>query len=150
MSRGPGRWQRLLLHELYHTEPQPNRWSGRPQIYVGDYATTRCEVSAVYRAARAIKAKGWAISPRPGPCNYLTRCDPAPAAADRDRCPMCKWPSLYVPKDKCSQGVANDAPDNIYATHVMGLDGKLYPRTNVAKLTTLRFAPEFAPEFAPP
>lgn len=68
-----------MLHELYHAD--------RPEIYVGDYATTKTDVSAVYRAARAIKAKGWATTRPFYPwCNYLTGvyamatdggCDPA-------------------------------------------------------------------------
>jgi hypothetical protein len=80
MSRGPGRWQRLLLHELYHGDAQ--------EIYVGDYTNTQAEKSAAYRAARALKAKGWIKTHRW--CNDLGRCDPPPAVADRERCELCK------------------------------------------------------------
>lgn len=95
MSRGPGRWQRLLLHELYH--------AGCSEIYVGNYATTRTEASAAYRAARAIKAKGWAATRPYYPwCNYLTRSERLPTAAERSRCPLCK----------CSQLVQSHPPGN--------------------------------------
>jgi hypothetical protein len=80
VSRGPGRWQRLLLHELYHHE--------RPSIYVGDYATTKSEKSAAYRAARALNANGWVTTK--WWCNTLYRCDATPGVAvDRSRCPLC-------------------------------------------------------------
>ena len=57
MSRGPGHWQRLLLHELYHNPRIAP--SGRRYINVTDYASTDSELSAVYRAARKLKDKGW-------------------------------------------------------------------------------------------
>lgn len=59
MSRGPGRLQRLLLHAVYH-DPKIAP-SGARYVYVHDYGHTESELSAVYRAARAIAAKGWVI-----------------------------------------------------------------------------------------
>jgi hypothetical protein len=58
VSRGPGRWQRLLLRELYHN-PKIG-FDGRRYIKVSDHAVSASELSAAYRAARAILAKGWA------------------------------------------------------------------------------------------
>lgn len=72
MSRGPGRWQRLLLHELYHNPRIAP--SGRRYINVTDYGSTPAELSALYRAKRALVAKGWAKGDRScqlDPCNPL-------------------------------------------------------------------------------
>jgi hypothetical protein len=56
VSRGLGRWQRLLLHELYHNPRIAP--SGRRYINATDYASTESELSAVYRAARSLRDKG--------------------------------------------------------------------------------------------
>jgi hypothetical protein len=95
VSRGPGRWQRLLLHELYHTELKPNPYHGRVTIRVGhQQANTAAELSAVYRAARVIKAKGSSAADNWPYASLLLRCDVPPPVAARDGCEFCK----------CSQG----------------------------------------------
>lgn len=124
MSRGPGRWERLLLHQLYHIDQEVNPYQGVVTIRVGHgQAATRSELSAVYRAARAIKARGWSAPDNSPYASMLCRLDPPPEVASRDNCTLCK----------CSQVSTNPPPDNIYSTHVRGLDGKIYPRISVLK-----------------
>ena len=65
MSRGLGRWQRLLLHELYHNPRPPtqpgNRWAywmDEPWLPVRDFVATESEDRAARRAARLLADKG--------------------------------------------------------------------------------------------
>jgi hypothetical protein len=90
MSRGPGRRQRLLLHELYHN-PKIG-FHGRHYIKVRDYASNGSELSALYRAAREVQAKGWAAEDGNGGHLYALPETPTVAA----NCPLCQV-------DKCSQ-----------------------------------------------
>jgi hypothetical protein len=104
MSRGLGRWQRLLLHELYHNprrEPEFLSKDAAPWINTTSRLTTSArqtkrgvpnekawesEDSAIRRAARSLVAKGWA---RPNPLNgqayTLYQVTPAPDIT----CPQC-------------------------------------------------------------
>jgi hypothetical protein len=70
MSRGLGRWQRLLLHELYHNPRPPRFCATEPHISPRTYAATESENSAVYRAARALIAKGLVRPSRWGDREY--------------------------------------------------------------------------------
>ncbi len=87
MSHGPGRWQRLLLHELYH-DPRVAP-SGRRYINVTDYASTESELSAVYRAKRSLVRRGWAVG---GADCQLDQCSPLPRAGCvyPEHCPICR------------------------------------------------------------
>lgn len=80
MSRGPGRWQRLLLEALYeHPSVAPSgvRYV-HPQDWLQRYLgrePTPAEVSAVYRAARSLARHGLA---RPVGCAGGGRLEPMP------------------------------------------------------------------------
>lgn len=136
MSRGPGRWQRLLLHAAYH-DPKIAP-SGRRYINVTDYGTTDAEISALYRAARKIAGKGWAkqcggqLDPIPVPPAVVANCQlcvsvqitadsifsghlvAAGVQVEQFRTPE-QQPAVSVPRD--------------YSRWVFGLDGKHYPAT---------------------
>jgi hypothetical protein len=58
MSRGLGRWERLLLHEL-NNNPRVG-YDGRRFIMPRDYASTPSELSALHRAACSLHRKGLA------------------------------------------------------------------------------------------
>jgi hypothetical protein len=70
MSRGPGRWQRLLLHELYHGTLKRDPFFGRLELSVWhltstsgepDYSTARyTRYAAARRAGRSLIANGLA------------------------------------------------------------------------------------------
>jgi hypothetical protein len=88
MSRGPGRWQRLLLHELYHNPRPPRFFDSEPSISPRAFATTESENSAVYRAARGLIAKGLVRPWRFGDSEYahtLYQVTPTPDIS----CPEC-------------------------------------------------------------
>lgn len=104
MSRGPGRWQRLLLHELYHNpnrQPQPFSKDDGPWIYTSKVATAgghsskrgvphekawESEDSAIRRAARSLVAKGLArLNTLNGQAYELYQVTPAPDLV----CPQC-------------------------------------------------------------
>jgi hypothetical protein len=78
MSRGPGRLQRLLLHAVYHDPISAP--SGRLYVNITDYGSTDSEISALYRAARAITRKGWVtqcggqLDPLPEPPAVVANC----------------------------------------------------------------------------
>lgn len=78
MSRGPGRWQRLLLHEVYHNPNPPGFLEIRPSVRPHRLAVGEVEESAIFRAARVLAGKGlvelfagkyshtlYAVEPRP-------------------------------------------------------------------------------------
>ena len=99
MSRGPGRWQRLLLHELYHNPRVAP--SGRRYINVTDYATTESERSAVYRAKRSLVRMGWATG------GAHCQLDPLPALpktghVHRECCEFCRALSVQKVTDSVS------------------------------------------------
>jgi hypothetical protein len=88
MSRGLGRWERLLLHELYHNPRPPSLFTTKPSISPRTFAATESENSAVYRAARGLIAKGLVRAWRFGDREYshtLYQVTPAPDIA----CPQC-------------------------------------------------------------
>lgn len=94
MSRGLGRWQRLLLHELYHNPNPPGFLETEPSIRIWKLMKpewSASEDSAVHRAARSLVAKGWARSYYKNYTQILLQVTPAP---DID-CPQCGL--------KCSQ-----------------------------------------------
>ncbi len=93
MSRGPGRWQRLLLHELYHNPNPTVGFDGRRFIKVRYYASNGSELSALYRAAREVAAKGWAVDGRYAGGHLVALPEPPAVTAN---CPLCQ-------ADKCSQ-----------------------------------------------
>lgn len=101
MSRGLGRWQRLLLHELYHNPKPPSRFNNRPWISVRGFTTTDSEYSAARRAARSLVAAGLAI-PYFQWTHTLYQVDPAPGVT----CPQCGV--------KCSELWRNNTPRNTY------------------------------------
>jgi hypothetical protein len=78
MSRGPGRLQRLLLHAVYHDPISAP--SGRLYVNITDYGSTDSEISALYRAARAITRNGWVkqcggqLDPLPEPPTVVANC----------------------------------------------------------------------------
>ena len=83
MSRGLGRWQRLLLHELYHNARPPSGFfEYEPNIRVHHFTTNESEDSAARRAARGLIKRGLA---RPCPINgqayQLFRVIPPPDVA---------------------------------------------------------------------
>lgn len=129
MSRGPGKWQRLLLHQLYHEDRKVNPYVGAVTIRVGrQQAGTPSELSAVYRAARVIKAKGWSAADNSPYASRLARVNPPPPVATRDGCELCKR----------SQVGGNESPDNAYRAEVMGEDGKFYPMYKRSQIAQLR------------
>lgn len=86
MSRGLGRWQRLLLHELYHN-PLPSSvfaGNGRPRIKVARLTATTTENVAARRAARSLVGKGLAVGGR-YPGSGLEQAEPPPDVV----CPVC-------------------------------------------------------------
>jgi hypothetical protein len=108
MSRGPGRWQRLLLHELYHNPKPPTLGYAAPWIYTRSFAATDSEYSAIRRAARGLIANGWAHSFH-GWAHSLIQVDPAPDIP----CPQCGR--------KCSEVVQSDTARNTYAQRRMSV-----------------------------
>lgn len=108
MSRGPGRWQRLLLHAVYHATkeveygpPCGRVWSadhcrgltrggllsGGRFVYPLDYVVTGAEYSAIMRAARALVKAGLVKSDITGCANLLSPLPEPPAVAAN--CPLC-------------------------------------------------------------
>jgi hypothetical protein len=97
MSRGLGRWQRPLLHELYHNPNPPILFPG---VWISPrrFAATDSENSAVYRAARGLIAKGLARGFSDRQCSHtLYQVTPAPDIT----CPQCghKCSELRTPAD---------------------------------------------------
>ena len=85
MSRGLGRWERLLLHELYHNPRPPSPLCDVPSIRVGKkYTTTESENVAARRAARSLARKGLAVGGR-CPGSVLKQVQPVPDMT----CPEC-------------------------------------------------------------
>lgn len=92
MSRGLGRWERLLLHHLeQHPTVVP---SGRRYIVPADFAANGSEYSAIRRAARSLMDKGLAdeacpqlwrgqIQPVDGKCSEI----PEVGCSEHLRCP---------------------------------------------------------------
>ena len=101
VSRGPGRWQRLLLHELYHNPQTGGLLGDGPSIRVRRFATTDSEYAAARRAARILVSKGLA-RPFNGWAHTLYQVSPAPDVV----CPECGR--------KCSEVVQNEPPRNTY------------------------------------
>ncbi len=85
MSRGLGKWERLLIHAVYHNPTVPTR--GRPAAWASDLASTPSEYSAIQRAARSIARKGLVLTPH-GCANRLEPLPVIPAEAQRP-CPRC-------------------------------------------------------------
>lgn len=85
MSRGLGKWERLLIHETYH-DPRiaPN---GTRYVRTGDLACTVSEYSAVQRASRSVVRKGLVRAPL-GCANRLEPLPTPPPEATRP-CPIC-------------------------------------------------------------
>jgi len=82
MSRGLGRWQRHLLHELYHNPMPPALgFPGRRIRVTRGLATYSSDDSAARRAARSLVAKGLAT----GGGSMLLQVVPAPGIV----CPDC-------------------------------------------------------------
>jgi hypothetical protein len=109
MSRGPGRWQRLLLHELYHNPKPPTLGFDAPWISTRRFTATDSEYSAIRRAARGLIAKGWA-QPFAGRWTWsLIQVDPVPDIT----CPQCGR--------KCSELVESDTARNTYAHRRMSV-----------------------------
>lgn len=90
MSRGLGRWQRILLHELYHN-PKPARpflgvFNMEPYIRISDYTSSESEDSAARRAARGLVKRGLALpDPLNGLAYKLVAISPLPDIS----CPTC-------------------------------------------------------------
>jgi hypothetical protein len=113
MSRGPGRWQRLLLHELYHGTLKRDPFFGRLELSVWhltstsgepDYSTARyTRYAAARRAGRSLIANGLATGcPLSGQAHTLYRVDPPPDIT----CPQCGR--------KCSElGNAADSSEHL-------------------------------------
>jgi hypothetical protein len=147
VSRGLGRWQRLLLHELYHNPRPPTRqgqqwvhWMNEPWVPVQDFTVTDADDVAARRAARSLASKGL-VQIFGGDGYRLVQVTPTPNVL----CPMCglkcsgpdepnsaehldpvgvQVEQFRTPEQQPAVSVPRD-----YSRWVFGLDGKHYPRT---------------------
>jgi hypothetical protein len=90
MSRGLGRWQRLLLHRVYvHPEVAP---SGARYVHTSVHASTPAEYTALQRAARTLLKKGLVRSGSGGCANRLEPLTEPPALSVQNSqdCPLCE------------------------------------------------------------
>ena len=149
MSRGPGRWQRLLLHAVYH-DPKIAP-SGRRYINVADYGITDAELSALYRAARKITAAGWVrqdygqLEPLPETPAVVANCQlcvSVQITQDLGLSEHLEPSGVQVPRNTAPEQDAAVSVQNAdgypRSEHlaerdcrrwIVGLDGKHYPRT---------------------
>jgi hypothetical protein len=85
MSRGLGRWQRILLHELYHN-PKCDWLNGKPcTLFAYQQFSSESESVAVRRAAHSLAAKGYARLFHDRWAHTLYQVDPPPDIT----CPQC-------------------------------------------------------------
>ncbi len=92
MSRGPGRLQQLMLHELYHNPNTPRNPFHGDRVFVKTMKF-RGEASAdtsLYRAARGLVRRGWVLdSDSEYPGSMLFALDVPPLVASEERCFKC-------------------------------------------------------------
>lgn len=107
MSRGLGRWQRLLLHELYHN-PKRDWLSGKPcTTFAYTHRTSEAESVAVRRAAHSLAGKGYVRLFQDRYAHTLFQVDPAPDVL----CPECGR--------KCSELANASTIRNTYAAEAV-------------------------------